>query len=224
MKGLSPRVRGNRCRRIPTLRTSRSIPACAGEPHSRQERGPHRWVYPRVCGGTLMSRWTLSTQSGLSPRVRGNLYVVAFWFLPERSIPACAGEPCPGTSSLLDPWVYPRVCGGTIRIAAAVAGAHGLSPRVRGNLAIRCDWQWSAGSIPACAGEPSPVLSHFVISWVYPRVCGGTTAGGKVQAQSLGLSPRVRGNPTQEREKMSNERSIPACAGEPFYRPRHRYF
>ena len=31
-----------------------------------------------------------------------------------------------------------------------------------------------------------------------------------------GLSPRVRGNPAREAEAAREERSIPACAGEPF--------
>ena len=52
IRGLSPRVRGNRCQYQPQPAAPRSIPACAGEPHraARQPLCPR--VYPRVCGGT----------------------------------------------------------------------------------------------------------------------------------------------------------------------------
>ena len=52
VRGLSPRVRGNREPRRGDRRGRGSIPACAGEPSIR--RWAVRWprVYPRVCGGT----------------------------------------------------------------------------------------------------------------------------------------------------------------------------
>ncbi len=50
--GLSPRVRGNRPRQTHRPRTSRSIPASAGEPASVRAFYPLFWVYPRECGGT----------------------------------------------------------------------------------------------------------------------------------------------------------------------------
>ena len=53
MMGLSPRVRGNLVPDLVGLAHERSIPACAGEPYSQYGGGQFRWVYPRVCGGTL---------------------------------------------------------------------------------------------------------------------------------------------------------------------------
>ena len=53
--GLSPRVRGNRERTRQDSGRCRSIPACAGEP-SRPSGQPCRSpVYPRVCGGTILT-------------------------------------------------------------------------------------------------------------------------------------------------------------------------
>ena len=53
-------------------------------------------VYPRVGGGTRNAAFDTQSQTGLSPRGRGNpghkLYQVAF----NRSIPAWAGEPTSG--------------------------------------------------------------------------------------------------------------------------------
>ena len=70
--------------------------------------------------------------------------------------------------------VYPRVCGGTIILNAALLCRNGLSPRVRGNrprtAAIPPIWR----SIPACAGEPYDPPRPTLQGEVYPRVCGGT--------------------------------------------------
>ena len=53
------------------------------------------------------------------------------------------------------------------------------------------------------------------IDRVYPRVCGGTLFTAKKARQFRGLSPRVRGNLEWCEYTGVNERSIPACAGEP---------
>ena len=93
IRGLSPRVRGNRIRlpHCPTF--GRSIPACAGEPPVN----PGSWkllsVYPRVCGGTSGGKDSTALYLGLSPRVRGNRKSVRLLLKTAGSIPACAGEP-----------------------------------------------------------------------------------------------------------------------------------
>ena len=50
---------------------------------------------------------------------------------------------------------------------------------------------------------------------VYPRVCGGTGRPVVAAGGQEGLSPRVRGNPWRPIPPHPNDRSIPACAGEP---------
>ena len=132
-QGLSPRVRGNPapadCRRV----LARSIPACAGEPRARPQSQPPNRVYPRVCGGTIAPSDTIRITYGLSPRVRGNPGPALALCHCLRSIPACAGEPIGSTPTTIRTKVYPRVCGGTDVLVIDGAGAHGLSPRVRGN-------------------------------------------------------------------------------------------
>ncbi len=173
--GLSPRVRGNLLRLRFAAINAGSIPACAGEPRHTGIDCHVPGVYPRVCGGTKMAIDTFAPQYGLSPRVRGNR--VDPYPRPGQcgSIPACAGEP--GRVSYCTPStpVYPRVCGGTASAGANITGAHGLSPRVRGNpraghVALR-----HRGSIPACAGEPLRAGGVASKGGVYPRVCGGTS-------------------------------------------------
>ena len=51
---------------------------------------------------------------------------------------------------------------------------------------------------------------------VYPRVCGGTTAFTSSHSLPVGLSPRVRGNLRHRVSVALVNRSIPACAGEPY--------
>ena len=131
--GLSPRVRGNPPPSPDTAARPRSIPACAGEPNTSLSRGGNY---------------------GLSPRVRGNRQRTEKPRRHRRSIPACAGEPAPTLNGMPVERVYPRVCGGTALRRAARGVARGLSPRVRGNPPPRTVVLATAGSIPACAGEP----------------------------------------------------------------------
>ena len=194
VRGLSPRVRGNRKESLSLSLSDGSIPACAGEPLYRQFPRRRRWVYPRVCGGTLVSRLKSAGPWGLSPRVRGNPAASTNRSSIEGSIPACAGEPCYFChfSALLR--VYPRVCGGTHPRWSPILTKQGLSPRVRGNRFTACNGHQCSGSIPACAGEPSVVRSLIAWSKVYPRVCGGTPTSIWLAETASGLSPRVRGN------------------------------
>ena len=213
--GLSPRVRGNRapCARWPGH--SGSIPACAGEPVicRRSRRG--RWVYPRVCGGTVIVLSVWRQMAGLSPRVRGNRQRHDAPDVELRSIPACAGEPARRAGLVARTRVYPRVCGGTPVARLPPRPVAGLSPRVRGNHRLRLRPGYDGRSIPACAGEPAPASGSPPPSGVYPRVCGGTMKSGTGFATLNGLSPRVRGNRQVIELRGYPDRSIPACAGEP---------
>ena len=92
IRGLSPRVRGNRVVRVEAKEVDGSIPACAGEPSAATWTAGMRTVYPRVCGGTISSSMMVGTILGLSPRMRGNPLGHIVW----------------GTLS----GVYPRVNGG----------------------------------------------------------------------------------------------------------------
>ena len=107
------------------------------------------------------------------------------------------------------------MCGGTGWNACAVNLERGLSPRVRGNPFQPSTRRLERGSIPACAGEPRPVLPMASIHRVYPRVCGGTAVGLLLLCSRRGLSPRVRGNLRRQRAAAPGIGSIPACAGEP---------
>ena len=94
--GLSPRVRGKPALLGLLPKFQGSIPACAGETDvGCQRRGAYP-VYPRVCGGNIANLGNQAADTGLSPRVRGKPARDGHMRYAERSIPACAGETCPG--------------------------------------------------------------------------------------------------------------------------------
>ena len=86
---------------------------------------------------------------------------------------------------------------------------------MRGNHKDYRHAQLHLGSIPACAGEPTPRRESVYVIKVYPRVCGGTTPSALLMAWDRGLSPRVRGNRGARPSSAILHGSIPACAGEP---------
>ena len=177
--------------------------------------GQDAGVYPRVCGGTSQAAMPTDDDDGLSPRVRGNPPAPAPAPLAQRSIPACAGEPCTPPAAPHTAGVYPRVCGGTSRRRVIGIRRVGLSPRVRGNRPTAAPATNPSRSIPACAGEPQHAERQRRQREVYPRVCGGTQPVQPRPPQCTGLSPRVRGNHRSNYGGGRSNRSIPACAGEP---------
>ena len=86
---------------------------------------------------------------------------------------------------------------------------------MRGNPDRKVSGSPSKRSIPAYAGEPDPNIPADACYRVYPRVCGGTDEVDNDAVETLGLSPRMRGNLQPQRHTYDARRSIPAYAGEP---------
>ncbi len=91
--GLSPRVRGHHAYRLDLDARRRSIPAGAGLPTPRYAVYLPATVYPRGCGATRYDFPDLTTEEGLSPRVRGYRRQIAEHWHDVGSIPAGAGLP-----------------------------------------------------------------------------------------------------------------------------------
>ncbi len=68
---LSPRVRGIPNGVLDGQTPTGSIPACAGDPRRRKHVGDGKRIYPRVCGGSTLTRRNGRRLPDLSPRVRG---------------------------------------------------------------------------------------------------------------------------------------------------------
>ncbi len=213
--GPSPRARGNRQSRWGSARSARSIPACAGEPRPRRPALRRPSVHPRVRGGTHQSIAQPVEGVGPSPRARGNRDQSGGTGQRPGSIPACAGEPSPVSTRPTPLSVHPRVRGGTVPRSGAPMTLPGPSPRARGNLLDQGKARDAHRSIPACAGEPAPSPCCRHSGWVHPRVRGGTADRARVDEVVIGPSPRARGNQVADQPGRLDQRSIPACAGEP---------
>ena len=215
-RGLSPRVRGNPLPGVHLRLPARSIPARAGQPPCRPIEAPARRVYPRACGATLGPHVEAMTfDTGLSPRVRGNLSASRAAANISGSIPARAGQPCITWWRRAGVSVYPRACGATRRQSTCPPPRAGLSPRVRGNRKDLGAPDVLFRSIPARAGQPATDDYIELSPTVYPRACGATRPPSAHDWLILGLSPRVRGNPHQKGEENMEKGSIPARAGQP---------
>ena len=152
--------------------------------------------------------------SGLSPRTRGKLSEAGRPARRWRSIPAYAGETFGKSIPIFLRWVYPRVRGGNLLMAACCSGVRGLSPRTRGKLMVRSRPGWRGRSIPAYAGETSARGQSRGYPTVYPRVRGGNGGVRWGGVGQQGLSPRTRGKQTLNRPTLGISGSIPAYAGE----------
>ena len=112
------------------------------------------------------------------------------------------------------------MCGGAIAIQLFVRLLSGLSPRVRGSRSDAELRGRGAGSIPACAGEPTDSYDERQTDRVYPRVCGGARPGAHREAHWHGSIPACAGEPWRARSTRAENRVYPrVCGGA---RHRHR--
>ena len=215
LAGLSPRERGNLPRPHWWLLRVGSIPARAGEPWIIMALAAVIAVYPRASGGTPVVLISFPTYTGLSPRERGNPPADQRVHDRDGSIPARAGEPAPARAPAPVVQVYPRASGGTAPGKEFGLVLDGLSPRERGNRLPHAGPVQRGRSIPARAGEPAHHRRAPPTRTVYPRASGGTSSAVLISPSSSGLSPRERGNRSEQERSRPAEGSIPARAGEP---------
>ena len=205
--GLPPRVRGNRGHELRRGVAPRPTPARAGQPRSRSAVRGGAGAYPRACGATVSSAHGSARYRGLPP------------LLPQeprvRPTPARAGQPCRRRRSGAQSRAYPRACGATARIAAAVAGYTGLPPRVRGNPGRIAGPVLRHGPTPARAGQPEAVVVERAHGRAYPRACGATRRARASAWKAAGLPPRVRGNRVRHAGLAHCMGPTPARAGQP---------
>ena len=191
--GSSPRARGTLFNSVSRHRSSRFIPACAGNTWCWPVRGPSAAVHPRVRGEHRPGIRRESTPTGSSPRARGTPPIFAPKVDQIRFIPACAGNTVALGARPRVFSVHPRVRGEHRRIVVFADHDRGSSPRARGTQRSLCGGGLRRRFIPACAGNTDTEAAHCVGVTVHPRVRG----------EHVGLH--------QLRE--FGARFIPACAG-----------
>ena len=153
-RGLSPRMRGNRALTTNFGTHPWSIPTHAGKPEIKPGDVFRVRVYPHACGETVVESPGARLVIGLSPRMRGNLDLLAIVRSGSGSIPTHAGKPFLGAWPGRAGGVYPHACGETRVSPAQSRAGEGLSPRMRGNRVAAERAAAKKRSIPTHAGKP----------------------------------------------------------------------
>ena len=100
-----------------------------------------------------------------------------------------------------------------MRIRPTLTIVNGSSPRVRGTVLMMVRRSVSLRFIPTCAGNSCCSRSSVCLVTVHPRVCGEQLRISRVDHQTGGSSPRVRGTDAMPIAPRNTRGFIPACAG-----------
>ena len=193
LSGSSPRMRGAHILARAQGCELRIIPADAGSTACRSGSRFFRGDHPRGCGEHAMSRGTLHTGIGSSPRMRGARLTRPIAAAQVRIIPADAGStrfPRTGTSRWQD---HPRGCGEHEAFFAGEESWSGSSPRMRGAPGLLLRLFEPQGIIPADAGSTYMPVSALDLPEDHPRGCGEHFTVRWSDSRVLGSSPRMRG-------------------------------
>ncbi len=212
-----------------------TIPACAGS-RDRRPYHPRRLSdHPRVRGEQGRFGAVVGRAGGPSPRARGAAGVGDYWWVHQRTIPACAGSSPRVRVGEHPTGDHPRVRGEQSRCTASAITASGPSPRARGAADAEDPRDRMIGTIPACAGSRERIALMSVAirdhprvrgeqrnaatspkhaGKDHPRVRGEHVARWPVRTGRPGPSPRARGARFHGRTSSTPAaRTIPACAG-----------
>ena len=131
----------------------RFIPAGAGNTGCSKAK-KHEWpVYPRWRGEHAESMHNFDRENGLSPLARGTQKDIRSPALPNRFIPAGAGNTSRCRSCSGSGPVYPRWRGEHHRYPIVIRPAPGLSPLARGTCFLPHNTVTNHRFIPAGAGN-----------------------------------------------------------------------
>ncbi len=193
--GLSPLARGTLSLRSGRRLRNRFIPAGAGNTVFRTSRGLLGPVYPRWRGEHLLWRWRTEYRCGLSPLARGTQKDIRSPALPNRFIPAGAGNTSRCRSCSGSGPVYPRWRGEHAHCEYLSLYKPGLSPLARGTLTPARGLTFNPRFIPAGAGNTTISCGRAYAKSVYPRWRGEHNVLIKRPGVAGGLSPLARGTP-----------------------------
>ena len=180
---------------IPNLgyRTSRFIPAGAGNSDLKIASQYWRAVYPRWRGELMKCRNVNFSSGGLSPLARGTRDKSARIGGPLRFIPAGAGNSKAIRRAFSCQPVYPRWRGELPQRTHESQCSGGLSPLARGTPSCTTIAPSYPRFIPAGAGNSSPIGMATCDASVYPRWRGELQKTPRFLHFIGGLSPLARG-------------------------------
>ena len=213
--GLSPHLRGSRCRMAPVPGRCGPIPAPAGQPNSKLYDKSDARAYPRTCGAAPDRHRRAGDDQGLSPHLRGSRERHRAAGPLQGPIPAPAGQPASGSRRRKGWGAYPRTCGAACPCSRHSPTSRGLSPHLRGSPQDVASNGLNDGPIPAPAGQPIWTRSDGTPRGAYPRTCGAAPCYSLDRSCTVGLSPHLRGSRCGGEGGADPLGPIPAPAGQP---------
>ena len=211
--GSSPRGRGTVLFTQSGPRAGRFIPAWAGTSLAQVPARSAAPVHPRVGGEQGVAVTFLAFFGGSSPRGRGTEHPPGWPELPERFIPAWAGNRADPRAGQGVTSVHPRVGGEQAKRFHLCGAGRGSSPRGRGTDLERRRAAAARRFIPAWAGNSKGAQTENYWTTVHPRVGGEQVDYLGENMFCSGSSPRGRGTGQHQRGDGLPGRFIPAWAG-----------
>ena len=155
-----------------TFNCARIIPALAGNTRSARKPTSCSSDHPRSRGEYVGALTTGPQNAGSSPLSRGIQSRHRPGFVPDRIIPALAGNTLPLSISALAVTDHPRSRGEYPAGPVLPAGSVGSSPLSRGIPEIRRWFKMSTGIIPALAGNTCLLVGGIDPHQDHPRSRG----------------------------------------------------
>ena len=211
--GSSPRGRGTVALLPEVAPVDRFIPAWAGNSTSGSSRPTPRPVHPRVGGEQARIIPRIFQDLGSSPRGRGTGQVRHDLIVPDRFIPAWAGNRMSCLRKRSAQSVHPRVGGEQMHGVGHLLYCGGSSPRGRGTAEIARSGAGRTRFIPAWAGNRHATPLQTISRAVHPRVGGEQFRAVRFTCRYFGSSPRGRGTEKRWEPLAPLYRFIPAWAG-----------
>ena len=170
-------------------------------------------VHPRICREQLLPPVPRSAPVGSSPHMQGTARIAGKKMIPDRFIPAYAGNSFHLPSSLPIKAVHPRICREQNCRHLLWPMADGSSPHMQGtvNLAVRLTAIFRF--IPAYAGNSADLDGEHSTVTVHPRICREQPSSSPLYYTAFGSSPHMQGTVLHRRRTVDRSRFIPAYAG-----------
>ena len=170
-------------------------------------------AHPRAGGEHSVFSLSTTTRAGSSPRGRGTRGSHLQRNGRRRLIPARAGNTAGRRNRALASAAHPRAGGEHSPYIKRRTYGTGSSPRGRGTRFGTGRATRAERLIPARAGNTSASRVARLASSAHPRAGGEHTSPAFTSARSGGSSPRGRGTPADNVERLGQPRLIPARAG-----------
>ena len=155
----------------------------------------------------------ISALMGSSPHARGTLSGTELAPVPDRFIPACAGNARSVPAAEPACTVHPRMRGERRWAKLPMITSPGSSPHARGTPRAANLARAHVRFIPACAGNARHPASIRSWTTVHPRMRGERGSVCCTALMFSGSSPHARGTHAKRAEPWALRRFIPACAG-----------